>query len=222
MNGLTLGRRILGLALAILWMAPLQSPADALDDFELLANIADADYRHISDVGALEHPPFEHDKTLRIVPANLEDPWISNVQCHANFPRFPDLQIAFREGAVRSIRITRQENVVEAWVDGHTVQMKQTHPDTRLCFESENRVFRYDPVTDIYVLRVGPYFLSLFDGYFPLHVRLRISYPDELLELLAMSPDPIEGAVVRSGDGEITLDTVFEGRLEVEFSFTRR
>ena len=179
------------LAYVFLFIASPLLHADALDDFEMLANIADEDYRPVIDVAALEHPPFEHDKTLRIEPGNLDDPWVSNVQCHANFPLFPDLQIAFREGAVRAMRITRRENVVDAWIDGPTVQMKQTRPETRLCFESENRVFKYDPVTDIYVLRVGPYFLSLFDGYFPLHVRLRVSYPDELLELMAVSPDPI-------------------------------
>ncbi len=209
------------LIIVCLCMLSPVSTADELDDFELLADIADADYRNISDPGTLEHPPFIHDKTLLIEAGKLDDPWIKNRQCHANFPLFPDLQIAFREGAVRSLRITHQENVENAWIEGPTVQMKQTRPETRLCFESENRVFSFDEVSNTYTLRVGPYFLRLFDGYFPLQVKLKIRYPDELLALISMSPDSVEGAEVRFGEGEIYLENVFEGRLELEFRFAR-
>lgn len=206
----------------LLWMTTPELKGDELDDFEAISGIADAEYRNITDVGVLDHPPFVHDKTLVIKSGNLDDPWIRNRQCHADFPLFPDLQIAFKEGAVRSIRITRQENVEAAWIEGPTVQMKQTRPDTRLCFESENRIFQYDPESDTYLLRVGPYFLRLFDGYFPVRVKLNISYPDDLLELVSMSPDPVEGAEAYLGKGNIYHENVFEGRLVLEFKFRKR
>lgn len=208
--------------LIILWMMTPALKGDELEDFEKLSDIADADYRNISDVDSLDTPPFVHDKTLLIEPENLADPWISNQQCHANFPLFPDLQIAFKQDVVRAMRITREENVHETWIEGPTVQMKRTRPETRLCFESENRVFQRDAKSDTFRLRVGPYFLRLFDGYFPVWVKLKIFYPDELLELIGMTPDPVEGAEVHLGAGKILFDNVFEGRLELEFRFRKR
>ena len=120
----------------IAWTAPALAPADLLDDLERLDAIADAEYRNIRDVDGLEVPPFLHQKRLQIEAANLSDPWIGNRQCHAHFPRFPSLQITFKPDAVRSLRITHRENVEAAWIEGATVQMKQTRPESVLCFES--------------------------------------------------------------------------------------
>ena len=205
---------LLGMATAV--------QGDAFEDYELLDSIADSVYRNISSPLDLDTPPFLHQKTLRIIAANLEDPWIHNHQCHAQFPMFPSLQITFKADSVRAMRITQRDNVEAAWIDGPSVQMSETRPESRLCFESENRVFHHDAETNRYRLRVGPYFLRLFDGYFPLQVRLAIQYPGELLELISMNPDPVEGAEVRFDRGKIYFDNVFEGRLELEFVFRKR
>lgn len=203
-------------------MASASVRADLLDDLEQLDAIADAEYRNIRDVDGLDIPPFLHQKSLQIEAANLSDPWISNRQCHAHFPLFPSLQITFKADAVRAMRITHRENVEAAWIEAATVQMKQTRPESALCFESENRVFHYDGVSQRYRLRVGPYFLRLFDGYFPLQVELKVQYPYEILELVAMAPDSVEGAEVRLDKGEIYFHNVFEGTLELEFEFKKR
>ena len=214
------GQRLLAIVI-LLGMTALVR-ADALDDLDKLDSIADSEYRNISKPQALDMPPFVHEKALRITAENLESPWIKNRQCHNHFPVFPSLQITFQADSVRAMRITHRENVEAAWIEGPSVQMLETRPESRLCFESENRVFHHDAKTDSYRLRVGPYFLRLFDGYFPLQVKLEISYPGDRLELIGMTPDPVEGAELKLSSGEIFFQNVFEGRLELEFIFRER
>ena len=162
-------RRLLGPVLFTLWLPWAVAVADEFDelrDLERLMNIGDEEYRHIADAAALEFPPFLHDKTLILKPANLSSPWVDNIQCHANFPTFPSLQISFKQDAVRGITITHSENVPEVWVEGPTVQMKRTTQQTRLCFTSENNTFEWVEQSGLYHLGVGPYYLRLFDGFF--------------------------------------------------------
>ena len=192
------------------------------DEFEELAalwSIADEPYRPVTRT--LETPSFVHHKVMSIDAASLADGWVENRQCHRNFPLFPSLQIAFREGAVRNMRITEHSDVERVWVDGPTIQMKRTRPRTTLCFLSENHTVKYDLWNDEYRMTVGPYYLKFFDGYFPLNVDLTIEYPTGAMRFLGLEPTTVEGANIVHEAGRIRFNALFEGKLELVFRFKR-
>ncbi len=206
---------------AIAWLSLLATPlaADELEELAALWSIADEPYRPVTRT--LDTPAFVHRKVLSIDVASLDDGWVDNHQCHRNFPLFPSLQIAFRDGAVRNMRITEQSDVERAWVEGSTIQMKRTRPQTTLCFLSENHTIEYDLWNDEYRMTVGPYYLRLFDGYFPLSVDLTVQYPPEAMQFLGLAPASVEGADVVHEHGRVRFNALFEGKLELVFRFKR-
>jgi hypothetical protein len=191
--------------------------ADELEEMAALWAIADEPYRVVTR--ELETPAFRHQKVLKLNPQSLADGWVPNHQCHANFPLFPSLQISFREGAVRNMEIVEQSGVDEAWVQEPTIQMKRTRPETTLCFQSENHTLEYDELTEEYRMTVGPYYLKLFDGYFPLDVDLTVEYPVATLSYAGMEPTQVEGATIAHHPGRIHFDALFEGKLKLVFRF---
>ncbi|KAA3629933.1 MAG: hypothetical protein DWQ08_06620 [Proteobacteria bacterium] len=204
-------------ALALMLAGANQVPADELDDLAALWSIADEPYQPVTR--ELEEPAFRHRKTLSVTESSLADGWVPNRQCHANFPLFPALQISFREGAVRNMAIVERSGVEEAWVEEPTIQMKRTRPETTLCFTSENHTMTYDAASDEYSMTVGPYYLRLFDGYFPLDVDLTIEYPPGLLQCSGMEPAQVEGGTVAREPGRIRFGALFEGKLKLVFRF---
>ena len=202
---------------ALFIFSPAVVHGNELEELAALWEIADEPYKPVTR--ELETPAFEHHKTLSITTQSLEDGWVPNHQCHRNFPLFPSLQIAFREGAVRHMRITETSAVEEAWVAEPTIQMKRTRPETMLCFVSENHTLEYDEWNDEFRMTVGPYYLKLFDGYFPLDVDLTIEYPGEL-RYEGMEPATVEGAHVEHEPGRIHFGALFEGKLKLVFRFT--
>ncbi len=192
---------------------------DGFDELEQLAalwSVADEPFKPVTR--ELEDPPFRHQKVLSVTAASMASGWVPNRQCHRNFPLFPALQISFRPDAVRNMAIVEHGGGAEAWVEEPTIQMKNTRPENTLCFTSENNTLVFDEASGEYLLTVGPYYLKLFDGYFPLDVDLTVDYPDDL-RFTGMEPATVDGADIRFEDGRIRFAALFEGRLKLVFRF---
>lgn len=214
-------RRYAATILAVACVAA-HAAGDGFDELEELAavwSIAGESFRPVTR--ELDKPPFVHSKVLTVTEQSLADGWVANRQCHRHFPLFPSLQISFREGAVRHMQIVEQSGAEAAWVEEPTIQMKRTRPETTLCFVSENHTMNFDAASGEYFMAVGPYYLKLFDGYFPLDVDLTIEYPAELLRFSGMEPATVEGARVERGAGRIRFVARFEGKLGLVFRFSR-
>lgn len=189
-----------------------------LEELAALWSIADEGYRAITL--PLDRPAFVHQKVITLETNSLTGGWVHNYQCHRYFPLFPALQISFREGTVRNMNIVNIEAADEAYVDEPTIQMKRTRLETRLCFTSENRIVTYDKVNDEYRMSIGPYYLKLFDGYFPLDVHLTIDYPAAKMKYLGVEPAEVDGAEFEYQPGKILFSALFEGKLALVFRFT--
>ena len=59
---------------------------------------------------------------------------------------------------------------------------------------------------------MGPYYLKLFDGYFPMNVKLTINYPTEQLRYARMEPATVEGADLEFSDGAIRFAGAVRGQ----------
>jgi hypothetical protein len=166
-------------------------------------------------------PIHHHQNHIRITADSLATGWTDLMQCHDNLDSVPRAQITFREGYIRELRVTESCSIGQAWVQGATVQLRDVSPGARLCLEAQTRALK-NMGDGFFNLFNGPYMRKFLDGYYPMRVSLRLEYPDNLLRLIDISPTEQPGYKVQLQQGQITIDTVFEGELRTLVQFERR
>ena len=164
--------------------------------------------------GPLAEKVHEHINHIRINPQSLQTGWVELQQCHHNLDVVPALQITFTEGRVRNLVISSQHNVGAAWVAGHTVQLQNIEPGSRLCLSAETLALRLAE-NKVWLVN-GPYMRRFLDGFYPMHVQLRVDYPAKSLRYQNSSPVTFE----IQQPGQLKLDVWFEGELRTRVGFT--
>ena len=66
----------------------------------------------------------------------------------------------------------------------------------------------------------GPYHRRFLDGYYPMHVSLRVRLAGSGLRLEQVTPAATEGFEVSAPADEIAIDAWFEGRLVIGLEFS--
>lgn len=195
----------------ILWgiLAITASLAAAEDE------IAGRDLRFLP---ALPAPSIHyHHKHLTFTDDSLVTGWAGHQQCHYHLDQVPALEVVFKKGRVRHLRITRAEHIGRAWVEENSVQLKDVGADAVLCIESESRVLKRDVQTGRYTLNSGPYMRRYLDGYFPMRVTLIVDYPTRL-RLDDIQPPELRLKATNL-PGHLQLDAIFEGQLDIDLRF---
>jgi len=95
------------------------------------------------------------------------------------------------------------------------LQLEDVADDSRLCLSA--RTLALSPSADGAVLSNGPYMRRFLDGYYPMRVKLRVSYPGKRLNYRRSSPVEFEAVE----EGELLLDVWFEGELRTSVEFDR-
>ena len=163
-------------------------------------------------------PPHKHTVHITITNDSLKTGWVLNKQCHYNLARVPALEVVFRKGGVRNLRISRADNIKKAWVENSTVQLVNIGKNAVLCISSETRTFKFNTLSGTYAWHGGPYMKRFLDGYFPMHLNLAVDYPPSKLKMLSMDPAALKSRAVNL-EGHISLNTMFVGRLSVRLKF---
>ena len=166
-----------------------------------------------------DKPVHHHHNTFIIQQNSIETGWIKLLQCHENLDTFGLAQIVYNEGRIRNLRITEHNNIVEARVEGHTVQLTDVKNHARLCIEAESRALIAQD-DGSFVLQNGPFMRKFLDGYFPMRVSIDIQWPANL-SFVAIEPVEQQGFTVTTGKQNLQLDTWFEGRLITRIRFKR-
>jgi hypothetical protein len=199
-----------------------EDPFDSLatDDLEdRVASVNEGDLRFL-----VKPPPnrfHHHSNFIDISALSLNDGWVMLRQCHENIDPVPTAQVVFRPGGIRALRIVSAENIGKAWVQGHTIQLEDVRAQAKLCVSAESRAF-HALGGGVYGLRNGPFMRRFLDGFYPLRVHMEISYPPEILELMAHQPETQNGFSVDQRTGGVSVDTLFDGRLFTCFLFCDR
>jgi hypothetical protein len=209
------GRRIFA---GGVWVAPflLLSAAVAIDDSDFdLFNISGSELRFLSAAPA--KPPHYHQSRVVISDDSLQTGWVHTKQCHYHLDQVNALQVVFRPGRVRNLRILRADHVGKAWVEGASVQLEKVGADAVLCIANEQLGLTRAP-DGSFEWRGGPYMRRFLDGYFPMQVQLVLDYPDSLLRMHSIEPVALKFHML-DNPGQVRLDALFEGRLDVEVRF---
>ena len=170
----------------------------------------------------LERPPEAashfHDTRLMLTEQSLRDGWVTMYQCHSDLDKVPSSQIVYQKNRIRKIRIVSSQNIDSAWVEGHTVQMKGIAAESKICISADRRVLMFDKGQ--YHLRLGPFIRRFLDGYYPMHVRVEVSYP-AYMQLISSTPvKALQYSKNQFSFADIDLWVV--GELNIEFVFAVR
>lgn len=159
-----------------------------------------------------------HHIELKLTQESLQTGWVDMMQCHTNLDAVSALQIVFREGKVRHLRIDSYSKIAKVWVEKNTVQLEDISPDSRICLSLKTRALNIDG--EKMVLKNGPFMRRFLDGYYPMRVSMQIEYPTQKIRYIGAKPENI---VFRADNGSswLEMDIRFEGRLNTVISFQR-
>ncbi len=164
-----------------------------------------------------DKPVHHHANKITVLKSSIDTGWIKLQQCHDNLDIFPRVQIVYKQDKIRNLHITEHNNIGEARVEGHTVQLTDVKKDARLCIEAESRALIAQE-DGSFVMRNGPFMRKFLDGYFPMHVSIDIKLPANL-SFVAIEPVEQKGFTVTTDKQRLQLDTWFEGRLLTQIRF---
>lgn len=158
---------------------------------------------------------------ITISPTSLIDGWVKLHQCYHNLTPLPDIQITYQYKAMQELTIASYDGIGRAWVDGQSVQMNHVTQNATICVLARVQILkRHDGGG--YTLNNGPYHLRFLDGFYPLRVTLEVNYPDDLLTIIGVTPEPQPGLTLQREPGRVAIDTHFEGMLYTELRFQSR
>ena len=150
----------------------------------------------------------------------LQDGWGVLTQCHYNLDPVGKLQIVYNPDRTENIRIVSDDGIAMAWVEGPTVQLDDIKRGANICIEADT--YALIERDDSYVIERGPFMRRFLDGFYPLHVKLSVSWKDLPLIATNMSPPPQTGVYLEQSAEEVTIDYWFRGELRTELVLKRQ
>lgn len=164
--------------------------------------------------------PHHHQNHIRIETDSLASGWVRLQQCHDHLDAVPRAEITFRDGYIRDLRVDETREIESAWVEGASVQLAGVRRGARLCLSAGTRALR-DRGDGFFALQNGPYLRRFLDGYYPMHVSVRVDFPAGLLNVVDVSPPAQPGFSVDERPGSVRLEALFEGELTTLIQFRR-
>lgn len=201
----------------------LASDPDTEDWFDQ-AEAEEARLREIN-TGVLEFHPKAPDtrihrlyNRLDIGADSLTSGYVDLYQCHESLDPIHRAEIRYRYKRMKGLRLDTWQGIERAWVEADSVQMVNVQEGARLCIRAEVKILQAR-VEGGYLLRSGPFHRRFLDGYFPMQVSLDIRYPETLLRLAHMNPQPQPGLELRQNRDGLRAVALFSGMLTMEFGF---
>jgi hypothetical protein len=169
----------------------------------------------------LEQPPAAaahyHHNRMMITEQSLKDGWVTMYQCHSDLDKVHASQIVYDADHIRDIEIQSAVNIGSARVEGNTVQMTDIEAESEICISADKRALSY--ADGSYYLRLGPFMRRFLDGYYPMHVRVEVCYPD-IIELVKTKPvNAINHWNTAKQRFHADIDVWVVGKLDIEFVF---
>ena len=169
----------------------------------------------------LDKPPTAaahyHHNRMMITEQSLKDGWVTMYQCHSDLDKVHASQIVYDADHIRDIEIQSYANIGSVRVEGNTVQMKDIEAESEICISADKRVLSY--ANGSYYLRLGPFMRRFLDGYYPMHVRVEVCYPN-IIELVKTKPvNAIKHRNAATQRLHADLDVWVVGKLDIEFVF---
>lgn len=155
---------------------------------------------------------------LTILEQSLDDGWVVLSQCYQNLDPVAESEVVYEYKSMRDLQVTSYKNIEVTSIEGQSIQLLNVQRNAELCITAMVRIFYQNPDGN-YSLVNGPFHRKFLDGYYPYHLTLAVDYPKSRLKLVHTTPADQAGFSVKEQNGELLLDGLFEGILNVEIVF---
>jgi len=155
---------------------------------------------------------------LTITLDSLHTGWVRLAQCQSSLDPVDSIQVLYRYTGMRDLRVVSARNMAGAQVEANTVQLSGVEEGGEVCIEADVRVLNPDGQGG-YLLRSGPFHRRFLDGYYPVELVYRVTWPGDLLALRQAQPREQPGIALHVAPGELSIDALFEGKLVIELAF---
>lgn len=155
---------------------------------------------------------------LTVTPDSLQTGWVELQQCQGNLDPVPAVEVVYRYHDLRDLQVVSSQQVTRAWVEGNSVQLEDVAEGGEVCIRAAVRVLRLNE-TGGYSLQSGPFHRRFLDGYYPVRLDYRVRWPADQLRLATVQPKHQAGFGLHVQQGELAIDTLFEGKLTIEVEF---
>ena len=156
---------------------------------------------------------------LTITPDSLHTGWVELSQCQGDLDPVPAVEVVYRYHGMRNLRVISTRGIERTRVEHNSVQMEQVQQGGEVCIEAEVQVLKPDG-KGAWTLQSGPFHRRFLDGYYPVRLEYRIHWPADRLRLESVHPAMQAGFTVRKQPGELSIDTLFAGKLTIGIRFS--
>jgi hypothetical protein len=170
---------------------------------------------------AASAPEHHHETTITITENAIKNGWVKLDQCHTDLGLIDSLDIVYDPNRVQSLQIVSTRNIGSAKVNRHTVELQDIGPDSNICIQADSRALWLSDAKH-FELKNGPFMRRFLDGYYPLHITLKVIYPSHRLQLVSIEPVAQTGWSIQHNSGTVIADGRFEGELSTRFLFKSR
>ena len=204
----------------------MHHPAIAMDDPEAWLDQQDDNRTQLINEGSLKfhsgtpgHRVLQTRNWLTVAPESLQTGWVALHQCQRNLDPVAAVEIVYRYEGLRKLRVISSRNIAHTRVEQNSIQMEQVQEGAEVCMEAEVQVLKSDGEGN-YSLQSGPFHRRFLDGYYPVQLDYRIHWPADRLQLESVHPNRQEGFTIREQPGELSINTLFEGKLTIKIRFS--
>ena len=204
----------------------MHHPAIAMDDPEAWLDQQDDNRTQLINEGSLKfhsgtpgHRVLQTRNWLTVAPESLQTGWVALHQCQRNLDPVAAVEIVYRYEGMRKLRVISSRNIAHTRVEQNSIQMEQVQEGAEVCIEAEVQVLKSDGEGN-YSLQSGPFHRRFLDGYYPVQLDYRIHWPADRLQLESVHPNRQEGFTIREQPGELSINTLFEGKLTIKIRFS--
>jgi len=91
--------------------------------------------------------------------------------------------------------------------------MREIDRGASICVSARVLAIVPHPEGEGYLVENGPFMRRFLDGYYPMHVQLKVDWPAGMLSLADSQPSAQPGLAIETDDSGIDLEAHFEGLL---------
>lgn len=107
--------------------------------------------------------------------------WIGIRQCHYQLDAVADTEIVYQYPEMGPIRVISARGIGRITPAERSVALRDVQKDAELCLAY---AVRHLQATDTgWVLGLGPYYRGYLDGFYPMHVKIEVRYPAQLMSI---------------------------------------
>ena len=218
--------KITHITLAAILLTLYLSPAYSFtaEEEKWLNSEDDIDTSHINEgklefLKASENQNVLHSiNNLTIKKSSIDDGWVNLQQCYQHLDAIKSTAISYKYRFMKNLKLISYRNIDNVTIHDQSIELTNIKNNSEICIEAEVRIFYQNPDLSFSLIN-GPFHRRFLDGFYPYHVTLDITYPDDSLSFTKSTPKQSSLFSIERKKGKLLINTYFEGMLNTEIRF---